>query len=86
MSVLNRQWNITLGHALRCGFDLANEIFHSRMEIDASGGAGMRAPVDKESAATERPGPRHDVDSQSIIPQAAREARLYQRFFHIWEG
>ncbi len=46
----------------------------------------MRAPVDKESAATERPGPRHDVDSQSIIPQAAREARLYQRFFHIWEG
>ncbi|WP_185646396.1 hypothetical protein [Burkholderia sp. Bp9143] len=61
MSVLNRQWNVALGRALRCRIDLANEIFHSRMEIDASGGTGVRAAVDKEPTATERPGPGHDV-------------------------
>ncbi|WP_185733350.1 hypothetical protein [Burkholderia sp. Bp8998] len=56
------------------------------MKIDAPGGSGVIAAVDKKSTTTERPGAGHYVNGQSVIPHAAREARLYQRFVHIWEG
>lgn len=68
MSVLNRQWNMALGSMLRCRLDIANEMSHSGMKIDATCGPGVIAAMDKESTATERPGAGHYVNGQSVFP------------------